>query len=200
MAAIIIANWIMCLGHSVVLCLPRWALSLHGNGVHARRWSGQPHQHLRRPGEMGQVLHCRGGDGPGCHPLHGLHPSGRQTGQHAAGQKWTPQVGRLWNMHENGLCGLSDMVFLKNVSKMCIFSTETWLVFKFEQASFRAASLLSCSCLEVWRETSLRSWRTLIPVSCSCADWHGPLRYSSRDSGLHLSWGAEIPGRRWLLR
>lgn len=53
-----------------------------------------------------------------------------------------------------GTCMKMDSVgyqiwyFFKTVSRMYILSTETWLVFKFEQASLRAASLLSCAYLK----------------------------------------------------
>lgn len=99
-----------CLCVSVVLCLPRRALPLHGDGVHARRGPGQPHQHLRRAREMGQVLRRRGGDGSGFHSLHGLHPPRRQAGQHAAGPTRTPEAGRLRHLHEDGLCESNEII------------------------------------------------------------------------------------------
>lgn len=97
---------------SAVLCLPRWALPLHGNGVHARGWLGQPYQHLRRAREMGQVLYSGGCDGPGRHTFHGFHPPWRQAWQHAAGQTWTPQAGWLWHLHEDGLSKLKIELWL----------------------------------------------------------------------------------------
>ena len=57
---------------TAVLRLPRRAPLVHGDGVHARGGLGQPHQHLRRAREVGQVLHGGGGDGPGRHPLMGF--------------------------------------------------------------------------------------------------------------------------------
>lgn len=44
------------------------------------------------------------------------------------------------------------------------------------------------------------SWfcRVLIP-RFFVADWHGALWHCCWDPGLHLSWGAEVSGRRWLL-
>lgn len=57
-----------------LFCIPRWPLPLHGDGVHAGWWLGESDEQLRRPREMGALLHCWGGAGPGWNPLHGLHP------------------------------------------------------------------------------------------------------------------------------
>lgn len=59
---------------AALFCIPRWPLPLHGDGVHAGRRLGESDEQLWRPREMGALLHCWGGAGPGWDPLHGLHP------------------------------------------------------------------------------------------------------------------------------
>lgn len=58
---------------AALLCIPRWPLPLHGDGIHARRWLGELDEQLWRPREVGALLHGRGSAGSGWNPRHGLH-------------------------------------------------------------------------------------------------------------------------------
>lgn len=58
---------------AAVLRIPRRPLPLHGDGIHAGWWPGQPHEQLRCAREMGSLLHGWGCAGSGRHPFHGLH-------------------------------------------------------------------------------------------------------------------------------
>lgn len=73
-----------------------------------------------------------------------------------------------------------------------------WLRFSLSRQAFALCSLCFNHSWDL-KENFVVVLGTLIPASCSRADWHGPLWHSCWDSGLHLSRGAEIPGRRWLL-
>lgn len=47
---------VVVVGVAAALLIPRRPLPVHGDGLHAWRRPGQPHEQLRCPGEVGQVL------------------------------------------------------------------------------------------------------------------------------------------------